>query len=157
MDRTMITSSLVDRVERLLAQAYETAAISADLGVTSYVVAVIANDRGRPVAPSRSTPRSGRRTPNSKSGIDACTIRMIQRMLAVGVLNHKAIAREAGVSPSVVNDVAAGRRNAVTTKRPYLSDGEQFLPDPIRCGECGSLISVAPCRACGTRHREKSV
>jgi len=151
MDRKEITSSLVKQVETLLAEKVDSAAISGRLGITQYVVEVIANDVDRPVGHSRPPCRTSRRVPNTKPGIDASTIRMIQRMLAVGILNHAAIAREAGVSPNTVSDVAAGRRKAVTTRRLNPGKDEQFLPQPIRCGECGSLISVAPCRACRAR------
>jgi len=151
MDRKEITSSLVKQIETLLAEKVDSAAISGRLGITQYVVEVIANDVDRPVGHSRPPCRTSRRVPNTKPGIDASTIRMIQRMLAVGILNHAAIAREAGVSPNTVSDVAAGRRKAVTTRRLNPGKDEQFLPQPIRCGECGSLISVAPCRACRAR------
>ena len=86
-----------------------------------------------------------------KPGLDASTIRMIQRMLAVGILGHKAIAREAGVSPNMVTDVANGKRKAVTLSRPQLDEEEQFVREPIRCDQCGALISVVPCRACCAR------
>ncbi len=59
------------------------------------------------------------------------------------------IAREAGVSPHTVDAVAAGKRVAISTERPLLNDGEQFLPEPIRCSGCRAKIEVGPCRACG--------
>jgi len=151
MGRQEITPPLVDQIEELLATKVDAAAIAERLGVTPYVVEVIANDVDRRDGPSRPTWQLSRRVPNSKPGIDASTIRMIQRMLAAGVLNHQAIAREAGVSTNTVSDVATGKRQAVTTTRVTLDEGEQFLAEPIRCGACGALISVTPCRACRAR------
>jgi hypothetical protein len=69
-------------------------------------------------------------------------------MLDGGWLEPVQIAREAGVSMNLVTDVAMGRRDAVSTTRPTLNEGEEFLPRPIRCEECGGLISIVPCRAC---------
>jgi hypothetical protein len=86
-----------------------------------------------------------------QGGVEAVTVRRIQRMLDVGWLNHKEIAREAGVSANFVADVASGRRQAVTLGMPILTEGEQFLPRPIRCIGCAALISVVPCRGCRAR------
>jgi hypothetical protein len=157
MDRKEITPALVEETERLLAEKVETAAIADRLGITQYVVEVIAHDVNRRVGPSHPQGQTGRRIPNSKPGIDASTIRMIQRMLAAGILNHVAIAREAGVSTNVVSDVASGKRKAVTTKRLHPAEGEQFLPEPTRCRDCGALISITPCRACRARLERNSV
>ncbi len=151
MERKEITSSLVAEVERLLAGKNDVPAIADRLGITPYIVEVIANDEHRPTGRSKAHCSSSRRIPNTKSGINASTIRMIQRMLAAGILNHKAIAREAGVSPNVVSDVASGKRKAVTSKRLHPANGEEFLPEPIRCRECGALISIVPCQACRAR------
>jgi len=76
---------------------------------------------------------------------------MVQRMLAAGILRQGEIARESGVSPSLVSAVAAGRRQPISTWRPCLQEGERFLPEPIRCSVCRANISVVPCRACRTR------
>ena len=73
---------------------------------------------------------------------------MIQRMLAVGILNHSQIAREAGVSINFVTQIANGDRRAVSTLQPILNDGERFVPESVRCGGCGRRIYVLPCRAC---------
>ena len=148
MERTAITSSLVDEIETLVADDVDSAAIAARFGVTQYVVEVIANDVDPREGPSRPPRHDHRRVPSTKPVIDVSTIRMVQRMLAAGVLKHSEIAREAGVSANTVSDVATGKRKAVTTKRLQTDEGEQFLPEPIRCGDCGALISVAPCRAC---------
>jgi hypothetical protein len=66
-----------------------------------------------------------------------------------------AIAREAGVSPNTVTDVACGRRVAITLAKPILNDGERFLPDSIRCSGCHAMISVAPCRACRAKRESE--
>jgi len=157
MSRNEITPSLVDQVEGLLAEKVDLAAISGRLGVTQYVVEVIAGDDERRAGPSRPQRRVSRRVPNTKPRIDATTIRMIQRMLAAGILSHVDIAREAGVSSNTVSDVASGKRKAVTLLPPKINAGERFLAEPIRCGDCGAMISVAPCRACLAELEKNSV
>jgi hypothetical protein len=143
-----ILAAVVAQVEGMLAKGFKHATIAAHLGLTQYVVDVIANDdepRDKPVRPQRSVRR---RVPNMKPGIDATTIRMVHRMLAVGILRHVEIAREAGVSPNTVSDVACGKRKALTLARPHLDTGERFVSEPMRCGHCHAMISVMPCRAC---------
>ena len=151
MDHKEITQAMVTEAERLLGQGIEQAIIAAWLGMSEYVVGVIANDPNRPQGVPRPPTRVNHRIRNARSGIDATTIRMIQRMLDVGILGYAEIAREAGVSTNTVGDVARGKRQAVTLSRPVLAKGEQFLAQPIRCGVCRALISVVPCRACNAR------
>jgi hypothetical protein len=152
MDRRQITAALVEEADRLLAQGMDHAVIVARLKITEYVVQVIGGDKLR----------VGRRQPpqhhpsaavNPSRGVDAATIRMIRRMLAVGILNHREIAREAGVSDHLVGRVAAGQRLTLSTERlaVFKDLGEQFLPEPIRCSGCHALISIFPCRACRAR------
>lgn len=157
MARKEITPALVDQVEGLVAEKVALPEISGRLGITEYVVAVIAGDDGRRDRPSLPQRTVSRRIPNTKPGIDATTIRRIQRMLAAGILSHVEIAREAGVSPNTVSDVVTGNRKAVTTKRLNPSRGEQFLAEPIRCGQCGAMVSIMPCRACRARREKNSV
>ena len=151
MGHKEITPTMVTEAERLLGQGIEQATISARLGITEYVVGVIANDPNRLEGPPRPPKRVSHRVRNARSGVDATTIRMIQRMLEVGILNYAGIAREAGVSTNTVGDVARGKRQAVTLVRPVLAEGEQFLVQPIRCDGCSASISVVPCRACNAR------
>jgi DNA-binding CsgD family transcriptional regulator len=155
--RKEITQDVVAEAERMLAEGAERAAVAARLGITRYVVRVVARHRNRPVVPPPLQPKVGRRVRNPQRGLDASTIRSIQRMLAVGILPHREIAREAGVSPNTVADVAAGRRKAITMVRPFLEKGERFLSDPIRCSGCHAMISVAPCRACRARQEQRLV
>jgi len=147
MNRREITAAVVDQADLLLAFRLDHAAIAARLGLTEYVVGVIASDRQR----------DGRRQPpdlyarhvrNRQKAVDVSVIRMIQRMLAVGILNHRQIAREAGVSINFVTQIASGDRTAVSTLRPVLSDGERFVPESVRCSKCGRKIYVVPCWAC---------
>lgn len=154
--RTEITTAMVAVAERLLAEGTSPATVAARLGMTRYVVRVIARDHDRRPIPPRPRRRGRRRVINSQRGIDASTIRSIQRMLATGILSNIGIAREAGVSPNTVSDVASGKRQAVTMIRPDLEKGERFLREPIRCSGCHAMISVAPCRACRVR-REKNL
>lgn len=148
MDRRPITADVVRGVDRLLDNGLDSPAIAARLAVTPYLVRVIANDRvGRGRVPPES---SGAPKPfdNSRS-TDAATIRMIQRMLRMGVLSQQEIAHEAGVSLNIVEQVVAGRL-PLSNERPILFKdfGERFLRRPIRCKHCGAMISIAPCRAC---------
>lgn len=150
MERSEITGAVVTQAEALLAEGAPHAAIAAQLGMTEYVVGLIAGPaRGRGPAPkSQST---GRRLNSTPCEIDAATIRRIQRMLAVGWLSRNEIAREAGVSRNLVSEVARGKRKAQTLRQQSVAAGEVFLARPIRCGKCGALLSIVPCRACRTR------
>ena len=148
MVRTDITPALVEQAEQLLAAGVTVPVVAARLNITPYVVGVIANEPDRRPGPPPPPRTATRRVPNMQPGLDASTIRMIQRMLAVRILSHVEIAREAGVSPNTVTDVASGKRQAVTLSRPQRDEEEQFLREPIRCEQCRALISVVPCRAC---------
>jgi len=154
LSRQEITAAVVEEAERLLTEGLDHSAIRARIGVTQYVLGILARRRGRSgQVPARR--RSNGQVLNSQRGIDATTIRSIQRMLATGILSHVEIGREAGVSPNTVSDVASGKRRAITLTPPILGDGERFLPEPIRCSVCRATISVIPCRACAaTRERE---
>jgi len=151
MDRAVISAAVVGEAERMLAEGAKRAAISARLGVTPYVVELIARNRDLRPADTGQPLVSKHRVANPSRGIDAVTIRMIRRMLAAGVLRQGEIAREVGVSSNMVAEVAAGKRLPVSTWRPYLQEGERFLPEPIRCSVCRANISVIPCRACRAR------
>lgn len=150
MQRTQITADVVSEAQRMLDAGAEHAAIASQLGLTPYVVGVLA--RNRHVHPcGESLPSATRRVANRQYGVDATTIRMIRRMLDVGILSRVEIGRLAGVSHSTVINVAHGERLPVSTWVPYLQPDERFLEEPIRCSVCGGLISVVPCRACRTR------
>lgn len=149
MHHTEITATLVEEIERLLTQETAHAVIADRLKVSEYLVGVIAGDkigRGRRPPPEV----VGQRLFNHLRGIDAATIRMIQRMLQVNMLPQRQIALETGVSTRMVEMVAAGERLPVSTEHPFVFKdlGERFLATPIRCTHCGAMISIAPCRAC---------
>jgi hypothetical protein len=150
MYRAEITAALVAQAEGMLAEGADHAAIARRLGITPYIVQLLADNRHL-TACGKTPRRVKRRAANMRLGIDAVTIRMVQRMLAAGILRQGEIARESGVSPSLVSAVAAGRRQPISTWRPCLQEGERFLPEPIRCSVCRANISVVPCRACRTR------
>ncbi len=78
---------------------------------------------------------------------------MIQRMLGVGVLNQRQIAREAGVSAHIVQMVSTGKRSDRYHRATLCLRrlGELFLEEPVRCQECGAMIHITPCRACRAR------
>jgi hypothetical protein len=160
MDRTEVTAAMVRKAESMLDAGARHATIAGRLGLTSYVVGLLARNRHLP--PGGPSSRSlARRIPNTQRGIDAPTIRMVRRMLDVGILPQVEIARLAGVSANTVGDVASGKRLPLSTWEPYLQAGERFLSEPIRCSVCRGLVTVVPCRACRTRReivaRKKSV
>ena len=149
MERADITAAVIAEADQLLALGLDHATIAARLHITGYVVGVVDGDelgKGRP------QPRDlyGWRVPNRSRGVDATTIHMIERMLQVGLLCRRQIAREAGVSLNIVEQVAAGKRLPVTTGRPIVFKdlGERFLEEPVRCSHCGAMISIVPCRIC---------
>jgi hypothetical protein len=150
LDRREITAEVVEQADRLAASGADAATIATRLGITEYVAGLLVRNASLPHRLGRPRP-SSRRVANARAGLDATTIRRIQRMLEVGWLSHREIAREAGVSANAVGDVASGKRLAVTLSPPILSDGEEFLPRPIRCPVCRARISVVPCRACAAR------
>jgi hypothetical protein len=136
-------------VDRLLTQGLDHTTIAARLWITEYVVGVVDEDelgKGRPQPPDLYDGRA----PNHSDGVDTATIRMIARMLQMKQLTCRQIAREAGVSLNIVEDVAMGRRTPITKGRPIIFKdlGERFLENPIRCAHCGAMISITPCRAC---------
>jgi len=148
--RAPITAAVVEEIERFLSQQVAPEVIAKRLNVTAYVVEVIAGDesgRGQQPPPGRHDLRGV----NSAQGIDAVTLRRIERMLAVGWLEHEEIGREAGVSANTVSNVALGRRPKGTTQRRRSPKGQLLLRDPIRCDGCGASVFSVPCRACYTR------
>jgi hypothetical protein len=86
MRRTKITAELVVKIEQLLDRGVDFPTITAQFGVTAYVVETIAAQRGRTV---RAQPmvRSQRQVHNVRKQVDAVTLGMIERMLAVGLLS----------------------------------------------------------------------
>jgi hypothetical protein len=150
IERTEITAELVAKADLLATFGIDPATIATRLGITEYVAGLLVRNASLPPCLGR---RQASRRPatNVPVGVDATTIRQIQRMLNINWLNHKEIAREAGVSTNFVAEVASGKRDAVTLLRPVLNKGERFLPRPIRCPVCRARISVVPCRACRTR------
>ena len=144
-----ITATVVAGIDRLLDQQRPCAEIATRLGVSEYLVGVIAGDRiGRqrrrpPVIVARKAPAPLRCT-------DAATIRMIHRMLQVNMLPQRQIAVEAGVSRRMIERIVAGERVPISSEHPFVFEdlGEHFLNRPVRCDQCGAMISIVPCRAC---------
>lgn len=150
MHRKMITPDLVAEIERQLAAGCKTAEVAKHLGISCYVVEVVAHNDGPRNQPPRPSRSKMRKVP-AKAGIEYVTIRMIERLLSVGVFSYTEIAREVGVSKNSVAAMATGQRTAIMLVSPMLSTGERFLPRPQRCGICGGRLIVTPCRACHTR------
>jgi hypothetical protein len=144
-----ITQTVVAGIDRLLDQGCASAEISERLNVSEYLVGVIAGDRiGRR---RRLLPGPlGQRVFSHIRGTDATTIHMIRRMLDVHILPQPQIAIETGVSTRLVERISTGRRLPGSTERPFIFKdlGEESLKQPIRCKECGAMISIVPCRAC---------
>ena len=149
MDHTEVTATVVEEIDRLLAQQAAHSVIAGWLKVSEYLVGVIAGDKiGRGRRPPPSSSSQG--TFNRLRGIDAATIRMIQRMLQVKMLSQRQIGRETDVSTRIVEMVAAGKRLPVSTERPFIFKdlGERFVEKRVRCTDCGAMLSIVPCRAC---------
>jgi hypothetical protein len=147
--RKEITPAIVAEIEELLAAGFTSAEIAAYFEISRYVVEVVAHDdenRDHPAPPRR---RAGFKEP--KEQIDHATVRMIERLLGVGLLSYPEIAREVGVSKNTICAIATGRRAAIALARPRLNVGETFMPQPIRCSACGGRLTVVPCRACQAR------
>lgn len=151
MKRKEITAETVAEIERLLKAGFMPAEVACQLEVSSYIAEVIAHDDGNRNHPAPA-PESPSRLIKFRAPIDIGTIRIIKRLLSVGILSYAEIGRDLGVSKSVVRDVAGGKRIAVVFTRPFLSPGEKFLSRPRRCGTCGANLVVSPCRACNLRH-----
>lgn len=156
MRRREIIPEVVAGMERLLKRGCDHAEIAERLAVSTYVVEVIAGDVERI---GRRPPRrdKGYRYPSRPNTADMATVRMIQRMLDVGILRHKEIAREAHVSANFVTMVAQGERIPLDTSRPPLLPEERFLKVPIRCSLCGRRLSIVPCRACQAMRETNSI
>jgi len=150
MDRKQITAAVIEEADRLLAEGVDHAVVAARVGITEYVVRVMAEDQGR-VGRMPPADTLGRRILNRQNCVDAATVRMIQRMLDVGWLTRCQIAREVGVSSNFVTAVARGKRLPISSERPPLDKGERFLKVPIRCEGCHAKITIVPCRACKAR------
>lgn len=145
------TATVVAGIDRLLDQGVPHVEIAERLGVSEFLVGVIAGDR---IGRKRRVPPAitGPQLPTRPRSIDAATIRRIRRMLDVHILSYSQIATEAGVSTRTVERVAAGQRVPVGSERPFVfkDRGERLLKRPVRCRQCGAMIAIAPCRCCRT-------
>ncbi len=150
MVREPITAEVVEEIDHLLAQGIDPVTISGRLNLSEYVVRVIDGDM---IGKGRRPPKGATdcRVVRSIRDVDVSSIRLVQRMLAGGWLNQEQIAREAGVSPNIVYDIALGRRPSSMLSHMEVGPTQVFLPDPMRCAGCGALLNVAPCHACYTR------
>jgi hypothetical protein len=155
MKHQEITAAVIAEIDRLLADGVDHATIARRFGLSTYVLAIIANEHGN-VLLSHPIYRTGKHVHNAQKHVDAVTRRMIERMLIVGILRPNEIAREAGVSENTVRLIAKGENLISDTAAFYLQEGERFLHEPIRCDVCRALISVVPCRACNTRNAKIS-
>ena len=150
MTRREITAAVVDEASELLRQGQAPADVADRLRITPYVAMLLAQIRHAPSTPLDPA-RNAHRAACESQKVDATTIRSIQRLLAIHRLRHSEIACDVGVSANLVAEVAAGKRFATTLQTRRTRKGEVFLSKPIRCGGCGAVICVVPCRACYTR------
>lgn len=72
------------------------------------------------------------------------TIQEIDRLLRLGDLSHRAIARKVGCSRGVVDHLASGKRGLHGAEQ-----GEAGQGGTERCPGCGALV-VSPCVRCRT-------
>ncbi|HEY1784858.1 MAG TPA: hypothetical protein VGG30_04885 [Pirellulales bacterium] len=79
----------------------------------------------------------------------------VQRLLSVGGLSHRKIAKMVGISRVIVGTVANGTRPDYEARRHAR---EQDYPETLgplgRCPGCGIMV-YAPCRACRMRAIEE--
>lgn len=148
MQHREITAAVVAEIDQLLADDLPIAIIAKHTDVSQYVVERIARNPNRPRPRARLEETQRRPYRHRINAVDFATVRMIERMLSVGILRQKEIAREAGVSHNFVNEIARGVRAVYDSSRPPLAPGERFLRIPIRCSVCRRMISIVPCRAC---------
>lgn len=72
------------------------------------------------------------------------TIQEVDRLLRLGELSHRAIARRVGCSRGVVDQLASGKRGL------YGAGDEEDQPrGKFRCPGCGGLVE-SPCVRCRT-------
>jgi len=75
----------------------------------------------------------------------------VQAALALkGLRTVRQIADEVGVSTGAVCNIHNGTFRTETNRELELAPGERYLEFPVRCGGCGGLLAVVPCRKCRT-------
>jgi transposase len=75
----------------------------------------------------------------------------VQRLLTVGGLSHRKIAKMVGISRATVGAIASGKRPDYEARRhARLEDYPETLGPLARCGGCGGLV-YTPCRLCRVR------
>jgi hypothetical protein len=72
----------------------------------------------------------------------------VHRLLALGNISQRQIARELGISRGTVGAIASGKRLDFPANIPE-ADFQCLLP-PMRCRGCGGLVHH-PCRLCRIR------
>jgi len=95
----------------------------------------IAADRPRSFRQKRITPRQ---------------IREVQRRLKKGQ-SVEGVTRKMHIGRWIVQEIRDGRRTVEGLLPMDLEIGEKWLSRAMRCGGCGGLIHVIPCRTCRTR------
>lgn len=77
----------------------------------------------------------------------------VLRLLEMGNLSHRKIARLTGVSRGTVGSIASGRRKIISEKYLDSLDSEEsifYLYPPKLCLGCGYKVYL-PCRICAAR------
>jgi len=105
--------------------------------------AVYRDGAGRAIDPDRKRMfRRKRITPRQ--------IREVQRRLKKGE-SVEGVTRDMHIGRWIVQEIRDGRRTVEGLLPMDLEIGEKWLPEAVRCGGCGGLIHVVPCRTCRTR------
>ena len=75
----------------------------------------------------------------------------VRRLLALGKLSQRKIARLTGISRGTVGSIASGKRlDRETTPQPWDDGWEEPEGPPERCPCCGGMVYM-PCRLCLVR------
>lgn len=75
----------------------------------------------------------------------------VQQALALrGKRTVRQIADEVGISTGNVCNIHHGSFRTESNRDLELAPGERYLDHPVRCGGCGGLLEVVPCRKCRT-------
>jgi hypothetical protein len=79
------------------------------------------------------------------------TVMEVQRLLKLGELTHRQIARAVGIGRTMVCKIASGKRLAWPDREPRHSDRYTRPTGPVvHCRGCGGRVYM-PCRLCHVR------
>jgi hypothetical protein len=73
----------------------------------------------------------------------------VRRLLAMGRMSQRQIARSTGISRATISAIASGKRPDYQT-RVRDDEPERPIGPPVRCPGCGGRVYI-PCRLCRIR------